>query len=148
MSGEVRYAPRKLSLDALIAALVEEHGVMRAGLRRSREAMSRNDYQAVKDELQKVDPIFRQHIADEESRVLRFLIQALGVKGAENEIKVFQQHRPIYDLMTRVGELAAMPSGELQKSQDELQALSELHTEVEETEVFPKTAALNGQAMA
>lgn len=141
MSEAVRYRPRLLTLDALIDVLVKEHSMMREGLRRARVNAARKDFEGVRAELREVDPIFRQHIADEESQILGMLIRRLGVQGAADEIKVFQQHRPIYQLMKRLSELAALSSGELEGKQDELEELFELHTEAEETRVFPRAKA-------
>ena len=76
-----RYRPRKMKLEALVATLVGEHALMGEGLVRAREAASRNDYEAVRTELKKLDPVFRQHIADEESQILGLLIGKLGARG-------------------------------------------------------------------
>ncbi len=143
--SEERYAPRSMGLDALIRVLVEEHGVMRKGLERAREAAGRGDFDGVRAELRTVDPVFRQHIADEEATVLRLLIKQLGTKGAADEIRVFQQHRPMYQLMKKVSELASMSPAELRANQAELNSLFELHTKAEETKVFPRAAELGRQ---
>jgi hemerythrin-like domain-containing protein len=137
-----RYTPRKMSLDALIEVLVDEHSVMKEGIQRAREAAARKDFEGARAELQKIDPVFRQHIADEESQILGLLVRELGARGAAEEIKVFQQHRPIYQLMKRVGELASMSSAELETNQDELKELFDLHAKAEETKVFPRAASL------
>ena len=137
------YPPRKLSLEALIAVLVKEHALMKEGLLRARESAARNDYGAVLTELVRLDPLFKQHIADEESTVLGFLIRQLGVKGAAAEIRVFQQHRPIYRLMKKVTELASMSAAELQANQTELNDLFGLHTAVEEKDVFPRAKSIS-----
>jgi hypothetical protein len=140
---EVSYRPRKLELDALVRVLVDEHREMKAGLGRARDAARLGDFEGVSRALREVDPVFRQHIADEEATVLGLLIRALGVKGAEAEILVFRQHRPIYHLMEKVGELARRSAAELQGSQEELEALFEEHTRAEEAGVFPKALGLN-----
>ena len=90
-----------------------------------------------------MEPVFRQHIADEEATILGLLIGTLGIKGAEAEILVFREHRPIYLLMEKVGELARKSAAELQGSQEELAALFEEHTRAEEERVFPKALGLN-----
>jgi hemerythrin-like domain-containing protein len=137
-----RYPPRKLNFEALIAVLVEEHALMRDGLLKAREAAAQNDYEVVRKELVRLDPVFRQHIADEESTVLGILIRQLGVKGATAEIKVFQQHRPIYQLMKKVTELASMSAAELEANQTELNDLFVKHTAAEEEQVFPRAKTL------
>ncbi|MDG6902429.1 MAG: hypothetical protein JRM80_10800 [Nitrososphaerota archaeon] len=138
-----RYRPRPLPLGDLIEALVKEHLAMKEGLRRARDAAGRKSFDEAGAELRKVDPIFRQHIADEESQILGLLIRRLGVKGAADEIRVFQQHRPIYQLMKKVSELAALSSAELEGRQGELEELFELHTKAEEASVFPRAKGLS-----
>jgi len=137
-----RYPPRNLGLEDLIAVLVSEHAIMKEGLRRAKEATERRDFDSVSKALKELDPIFRQHIADEESQILRLLISKLGVKGAAEEIRVFQQHRPIYRLMEKVARLANLPTAELEADQTELNALFDEHTAAEELHVFPRVASL------
>ncbi len=138
-----RYAPRKLGLQDLVRVLTEEHAVMKAGLERAEEAAKAGDFEGVSRALKETDPVFRQHIADEEATVLGLLIRTLGVKGAESEILVFRQHRPIYQLMEKISELANKSSAELQGSQSELGTLFEQHTLSEEKMVFPNALGLN-----
>ncbi len=140
--ADARYTPRRIDLEPLIKVLVEEHAIMREGLRRAKEAAGRQDFEDLSRALRELDPVFRQHIADEEAQILRFLIEQLGVKGAADEIKVFQQHRPIYQLMKRVTELAAMPAAELQADQVKLKAMFDDHTLAEEQRVFPRALSL------
>jgi len=141
-----RYVPRKLNLEALISVLVEEHALMRDGLLKAKEAAAQNDYEGVQKELVRLDPVFRQHIADEESTILRILIKGLGVKGAAAEVKVFQQHRPIYQLMKKVTDLASMPAAELETNQTELNDLFDKHTAAEEDQVFPRAKSFSTAA--
>jgi hemerythrin-like domain-containing protein len=89
--------------------------------------------------------MFRQHIADEESQVLGLLIQQLGVMGAEEEVKVFRKHRPIYELMKRLEDLAALPASELEANQAKLNSLFDEHTAAEEARVFPRAMSLSRQ---
>ena len=143
-----RFAPRKLRLDTLLSVLVSEHAAMGEGLRRARGAASRRDFESVTRELRDIEPMFKQHIADEESQVLGFLVSQIGRESAAEEIEVFRQHRPIYELMRRLEELAALSSAELEMPQIELQELFEHHTTAEEKGVFPKTLSLRDRARA
>jgi hemerythrin-like domain-containing protein len=136
--AEARYAPRKMEFEALVDVLVEEHEVMREGLRRAEDSADRRNYEAVVSIMRKLEPIFRQHIADEEAQILRLLIGELGVKGAEEEIAVFQQHRPIHRLMQIVTELASKSAVELEADQARLDELFSEHTAAEEGSVFPR----------
>ncbi len=137
-----RYPPRRMELEALVETLVGEHVAMKEGLRRAREAARRRDFDGVSRALRAVDPLFRQHIADEESQILGLLIAKLGVKGAEAEILVFRQHRPIHGLMEKVKELASKSASELEGSQGELDKLFEAHTPAEEATVFPRVLSV------
>ncbi|MDG7016658.1 MAG: hemerythrin domain-containing protein, partial [Nitrososphaerota archaeon] len=104
-------------MEALVRVLIGEHKAMSEGFRRAKVAADKRDFGAVIRELKELEPVFRQHIADEESQILRLLTQELGVKGAEDEIRVFQQHRPIHRLMQAVAELAAKSPAELETEQ-------------------------------
>jgi hemerythrin-like domain-containing protein len=140
---ERRYLPRKIGLGPLIDVLVKEHSVMKEGLLRAEDAANRGNFETVSQELKDLDPVFRQHIADEESQILGMLVRLLGVAGAKEEIKVFQQHRPIYQLMRNVTELAAMSTAELQANQTKLNALFDEHAAAEEERVFPRARSLD-----
>ena len=138
-----RYPPRRMGIESLVEVLVEEHREMRQGLLRAREAARAGAFEDAGRALKAVDPVFRQHIADEESQILGLLVAKLGVKGAEGEIEVFRQHRPIYELMMRVAELAALSSSELEARQEELEKLFDDHTSLEESRVFPRAKSLS-----
>jgi hypothetical protein len=131
-----------MDFESLISVLAEEHRVMEAGLARMERAANQSDFTGVAAALTELEPIFRQHIADEESQILRLLIGELGVAGAEEEIKIFQQHRPIHRLMQLVAELAAKSAAELEHDQHRLNELFLEHTSMEEQGVFPKALGI------
>jgi len=133
-----RYVPRQLGFETLVGVLVQEHTKMKEGLSRVKDAAEKRDFEAVSVALRDVDPIFRQHIVDEESTILRLLIGGLGPKGAAEDIRVFQQHRPIYRMMQAVAELASKSATELEAEQAKLNALFLEHTAAEQERVFPK----------
>jgi len=136
--SESWYLPRKIPFDDLIRVLVAEHNLMKEGLRRAKEAAERNDFEGASRALKQLDRVFRQHIADEEGQIIRLLVGELGVKGAEDEIEVFRQHRPIYRLMQTVAELASKEESELGTEQAKLNDLFHDHATAEEERVFPK----------
>jgi len=115
---------------------------MKEGLLRMKDATERKDFKELSQTLKQLDPVFRQHIADEEAQILRLLVAQLGRKGAEAEIKVFQQHRPIYDLMRTIAELAPKGADDLEAEQAKLAELFEDHTSAEEQRVFPRALGL------
>ena len=136
--GPVSVLSRKMEFEELISVLVAEHAEMKRDLAEVRQAVSKRDFQSASKVLRELDGLFKQHIADEEAQVLRVLIDAYGVKGAEDAITVFRQHRPIYDLMEKVKKLAALRIEELAPSEDALRQLFEEHTLAEESRVFPR----------
>ena len=136
--------PRALNLDELVRVLVKEHQAMKEGLQRVKEAAEARDFTRASQELAKVEEVFRKHIEDEESSVLRTLIEAYGVTGAEEEIRIFQQHRPIYHLMQELTELASMEPDELEEAQVRLVDLMTTHTLAEEAKVFPRALQAEG----
>jgi hypothetical protein len=136
------YPPRKLELGELVKVLVAEHDTMRGKLARARDSLQRKDYSEASRIVKEMDPVFKQHIADEESQILGLLIARLGVKGAEEEIAVFRQHRPIYQLMQKLEDIGRIPASELAAREEELQGLFSEHTKLEEAMVFPKAGSL------
>ncbi len=127
-----------MEFEELISVLIAEHAEMKKGLVDVEKAVSNKDFSSASKILQELDSLFKQHIADEEAQVLRLLIDAYGVKGAEDAITVFRQHRPIYDLMESIKRLASLPAEELSSREGDLKRLLEEHTLAEESRVFPR----------
>jgi hypothetical protein len=142
------FGPRKMELEELISVLVGEHARMKSDLADVGRAVSRRDFSSASRTLRGLDHLFKQHIADEEAQVLRILIDAYGVKGAEDAVAVFRQHRPIYDLMEQVKKLAALSPEELASTEDGLKRLLDEHTLAEETSVFPRALSTRNGTMA
>ncbi len=105
--------PRLMEFEDLISTLIAEHVKMKDGLNEIRMALDEGDHLRAQNTLKEVKDIFEQHIADEEAQVLRVLIGAYGVKGADEAIKVFRQHRPIYSLMESIRQYSELSSEEL-----------------------------------
>lgn len=78
-----------MDLEALIGVLMEEHRAMAGGLARVRESARLHDFEGASNALKELEPVFRQHIVDEESQILRLLIEELGMAKAEEEIRSF-----------------------------------------------------------
>ena len=127
-----------MEFEELISVLIAEHAEMKRSLAEIKQAVSKGDFLSASRVLRELDRLFKQHIADEEAQVLRILIDAYGVKGADDAITVFRQHRPIYDLMEEVKRLASLSSEELASDEDRLRQLLEDHTLAEESRVFPR----------
>lgn len=137
------FLPRKMELESLIRTLVGEHTMMKEGLRSAKEDVQKHDYEALARTLKRLDPLFRQHIVDEESTILRLLVGRLGVDGAGEGIRVFRQHGPIYQLMKSIGGFVSMSAEELEARQEELSVLFDRHAAAEEGGVFPKAESLS-----
>jgi hemerythrin-like domain-containing protein len=127
-----------MEFEELIAVLIAEHVEMKRDLADVRQAARKRDFSSASKILVELDRLFKQHIADEEAQVLRILIEVYGVEGADDAIKVFRQHRPIYDLMEEVKRLASLSTEELASNEDRLRQLFEEHTLAEENRVFPR----------
>lgn len=134
--------PRKLEFEELLRVLVVEHGEMKDGLSMVKSLAETGDFIGASAAIKRVLATFRRHIEDEESSILRQLISSYGIPGASEEIKVFQQHRPIYGLMQKLEGLASLSPKELEGCETEVLSLLRQHTEAEEGRVFPK--ALEG----
>ena len=129
--------PRRLAFTDLISVLISEHAEIERKLTELKGSTETKDFTRAAAILKDLDQLFRQHIADEEAQVLRFLIEAHGVKGAESAIAVFRQHRPIYQLIQEVERLASLPPDELARDETKLKELLMEHTRAEETQIFP-----------
>jgi len=129
--------PRRLAFADLISVLTSEHAEIRWKLTELKGSTETKDFTHAAAILKDLDQLFRQHIADEEAQVLPILIEAYGVKGAEQAIVVFRQHRPIYLLIQEVGRLASLPPEGLATNETKLGALLIKHTQAEETHIFP-----------
>ena len=127
-----------MEFEELISVLVAEHGKMKRGLADVEQAVVGKDFPSASKILRELESLFKQHIVDEEAQVLRLLIDAYGVKGAEDAIAVFRQHRPIYNLMEEVKKLASLAPEDLAEREAELRTLLYEHTLAEETTIFPR----------
>jgi len=137
-------APRRLAFEDLISVLISEHAEIKRKLTELKKSTETKDFTHAAAILKDLDQLFRQHIADEEAQVLRILIEAYGVKGAESAIVVFRQHRPIYQLIQEVGKLASLPPGGLAVNEVKLRKLLVEHTQAEETHIFPNALSASG----
>lgn len=139
--GQGSVLSRKMEFEELVAVLIAEHAEMKKSLAEIKRAASTKDFLSASRTLRELGLLFKQHIADEEAQVLRILIDAYGVEGAEDAIKVFRQHRPIYDLMEEVKKLSSLSVEELSSNEDRLRRLLEEHTLAEEERVFPRAVS-------
>lgn len=136
---------RKMELRELVDLLVCEHGQMYQGLEDLGLALAEGDFERAGRTLTSIEAVFKQHILDEEGTILRVLIDSLGVRGAQEAIEVFRQHRPIYALMKGLAEFSKLSVAELASKREALQRLLKEHTTSEEGRIFPMSLALPKQ---
>ncbi len=126
---------RKLEFGELLSVLMEEHVEVKQRMKYLQNAQDKGDYEGMARISRELTEILRQHIIDEESRILRILIGAYGRLGAGKAISVFRQHRPIFKLLQDIS-MATAP--ELRAwLRSELEELLLGHCEVEEKKIFP-----------
>ena len=135
-----------MEFEELIAVLIAEHAKMDEALAEVKRAVLDRDFASASRVLRELDRLFKQHIADEEAQVLRILIDAYGVKGADDAIKVFRQHRPIYDLMKQIKKLSSLSMKELASAEDSLRELLDEHTSAEESRIYPRAISTYEEA--
>jgi Arc/MetJ-type ribon-helix-helix transcriptional regulator len=134
-------SPRRIEFEELISVLIAEHVEIRKELTHLKKSVESREFSSAAEILRELDRLFLQHIADEEAQVLRMLIDAFGVRGADEAITVFRQHRPIYQLMEEVKKLPSLSPEELAVNEARLRSLLEEHTKAEEDRVFPKAVS-------
>lgn len=130
--------PRRIEFEELISVLIAEHVEIMKELARLKKSVEGREFSSAAETLGELDRLFRQHIADEEAQVLRLLIDAYGVRGADEAIMIFRQHRPIYQLMEEVKKLASLSPEELALNEANLRSMLEKHTQAEENRIFPR----------
>ncbi len=127
--------PRSLELPELIKILLEEHRSVRALLLKIHHLISEGRDKEVAEALKDFKPYLDQHIIDEEATILKILLEAYGRQGAENAVKVFQQHREIHQLITEL--TRAESPEELRDKRERLRQILDDHFAAEESGIFP-----------
>ncbi len=132
--------PRSLDLLDLLSLLVREHSDFRMNLKALRQALDGPDYMKAADLITRLKDELRQHIIDEEARILKVLIDAHGREGAQEAIKTFQEHRTIYRLVEELEKPASRIPQVLSSKIEDLAGLLETHIKAEEGHIFPWAA--------
>lgn len=134
--GESRTA-RPLEFPDLVAALTREHGELRRRFKDINAALDAGNRLRASALTRDLCDDLRQHIIDEEARVLRLLIDTYGRQGAGEAIKVFQKHRPIRAVIKAMEQIPPKTPEALRQRTDELERLLLGHLVEEEERVFP-----------
>jgi len=101
------------------------------------QALARKDYARGAQLASEFDNSSIQHIVDEENVLLKLFIDAYGRRGADDAIKVFQQHRTMHKLADTISKRALSSPNELGSMSSEFEKLVRSHFEAEEERIFP-----------
>jgi hemerythrin len=134
--------PRAFKMEDLIPLLLSEHETMRGGVRKIAILLDDGDFDEASVLSLELKPILTQHILDEESQVLKFLIELQGRTASEEQISVIQQHRQISDLLTKIEDWKKLSHDELEGYFGNFASLLEDHMTSEEEKVFPSVLKL------
>jgi hemerythrin-like domain-containing protein len=144
-----RITARRLELKDLISLLSQEHEEQRKRLADLANVLAEKDYRGVARLVTEFDNSSIQHIVDEENVLLKLLIDAYGRSGADDAIKVFQQHRTMHKLTDAISKGALTAPERLGPMAFEFDKLVRSHFEAEEERIFPwalKTQSEHEQA--
>ncbi|MEM1994903.1 MAG: hemerythrin domain-containing protein [Nitrososphaerales archaeon] len=127
---------RPLGLREMVETLLSEHKGARSLLLELEELLLRDEAQKVAEGLIRLDRYLLQHIVDEEASILKRLINVYGSEKCEEEIRILQQHRIIYNILQECSKLQELTA--LKQKFAELKVILERHFKDEEEKVFPK----------
>ena len=117
--------------------LSEEHQEQRKRLSELAEVLEKKNYARGAELAREFDNSTIQHIVDEENVLLKLFIDTYGRKGADDAIKVFQQHRTMHKLADTISEKAMNSPEELGSIPAEFDRLVRSHFDAEEKRIFP-----------
>ena len=132
-----RIIARPLELEELIALLSEEHQEQRKRLSELADVLEKKDYARGAELAREFDNSTVQHIVDEENVLLKLFIDTYGRKGADDAIKVFQQHRTMHKQADTISEKAMNSPEELGSMPSEFDKLVRSHFDAEDKRIFP-----------
>ena len=132
-----RIVARPLELEELISLLSQEHQEQRKRLSELADVLKKRDYARGAELAREFDNSSVQHIVDEENVLLKLFIDTYGRKGADDAIKVFQQHRTMHRLAETISKKAMASPEELESTPCEFDKLVRSHFEAEEKHIFP-----------
>ncbi|MEM3510666.1 MAG: hemerythrin domain-containing protein [Nitrososphaerales archaeon] len=127
---------RPLGLREMVETLLSEHKGARSLLLELEELLLRDEAQKVAEGLIRLDRYLLQHIVDEEASILKRLINVYGSEKCEEEIRILQQHRIIYNILQECNKPHELTA--LKQKFAELKVILERHFKDGEEKVFPK----------
>ena len=132
-----RIVARQLVLEELITVLTKEHEQLRKRLAEIHDVLARGDYSNSAQLVSEFDNSTLQHIVDEENVLLKLFVDAYGREGADDAIRVFQQHRTMHKLADAISKTALNSPEKLGSMPTDFDKLVRSHFEAEENRIFP-----------
>ena len=132
-----RIVARQLGLEELISVLSNEHHEQKKRLRDIIDVLGKKEYARAARLVSEFDNSSIQHIVDEENVLLKLFIDAYGREGADEAIKVFQQHRTMHKLADAIANKALTSPESLGSLPSDFDKLVRSHFEAEEERIFP-----------
>jgi len=129
---------RSFEFRDLIGVLQNEHRELDQHLKEIDEALEKGDNRKAGKILLEIDRLFRQHTIDEESRVLKMLIDAYGREGSHDDIRTMQEHQAIFSKIEELAGMTNLSTNERASKKAELDKLLRQHCDTEEKNIFPK----------
>ncbi|MCL4437194.1 MAG: hemerythrin domain-containing protein [Thaumarchaeota archaeon] len=129
---------RRFEFKDLIDVLQNEHREFDKQLRAMDEALTKGDNRKAGKTLLEMNRLFRQHTIDEESRVLKMLIDRYGREGSHNDIETMHEHQTIFSKIEELAGMANLSPNERASKKAELDRLLRQHFDNEEKNIFPK----------
>ena len=132
-----RIVARQLGLEELISVLSNEHHEQRKRLTDIIDVLAKKEYARAAQLASEFDNSSIQHIVDEENVLLKLFIDAYGREGADDAIKVFQQHRTMHKSADAIANKALTSPENLGSMTSDFDKLVRSHFEAEEERIFP-----------
>lgn len=131
-----------MKLEDLTGMLITEHEAMRETLLKIAILLNDGKFEEAYVLEKELESILRQHILDEDSQLLKFIIEVKGRQDAGDSIRVFQEHRRIMKLLAELEDWRRESFQELKGNFDEFSHTLKAHMRSEESLVMPEVLKL------
>ncbi|MBX8635422.1 MAG: hypothetical protein KIS30_01665 [Thermoplasmata archaeon] len=135
--SDVKMRPRNMEFIELVSLLEKEHRDVKTVMSGLSELINREGVSDLKDRLMSLREVLLQHIVDEESSVLRILINRYGREGSRDALEVFREHVDILGLLNELEASVLSNRQTSAKVRDKLDALMSEHFRKEDDTIFP-----------
>lgn len=144
----MKMRPRNFEFTELVSVLEKEHEDVKAVMTELSGRITVDGDSDIIDRLADLREVLLQHIVDEESSVLRVLINAYGREGSREALEVFREH---VDILKLLGELEAgvtRDRGTSAEIRSRLDTLMSEHFRKEDETIFPQAIKTHLSASA